>query len=296
MRDPMKVDCLHNPLCELAEGPLWHPEEEALYWTDINGRRIWRFIPENGLTEKVWEGPVKVGGFTLCRSGGFVLCTDGGIFTADAELAKWKILHKIELAGDERFNDITVDPRGRVFAGTLKGSLTEGTLYRIERDKEPVTVLRGIGVSNGMTFSLDEKTFFHTDSSLRRVTAFDYEAATGGISNPRLFYQGAESDGYPDGITMDLDGCIWAACWGASQVIRLDRRGVILERIPIPAIQPSSVIFGGSRMDRLFVTSAHEGSADPVRGLDGAGRFLGGHVYVIATKTMGRPEWKANLG
>ena len=45
--------CLNNPLCELAEGPLWHPGEEALYWTDINGRRLWRFTPAKGRTELV---------------------------------------------------------------------------------------------------------------------------------------------------------------------------------------------------------------------------------------------------
>ncbi len=288
--------CLDNPLCELAEGPLWHRGEEALYWTDINGRRLWRHTPSTGRTEMVWEGAMKVGGFAFRRGGGFVLCTDKGIFKADPALAGWKKLHEIVLADDERFNDITTDPRGRIFAGTLKRSLADGTLYRIEQGREPVVVLRGIGISNGMTFSMDERTFFHTDSFARSITAFDYDSVTGKIANPRVFYQGTERDGSPDGITIDREGFIWVACWGAAQVIRLDRRGKIAGRISIPAKQPSSVIFGGSRLDTMFVTSAHEGSADPVRGLDGAGCFLGGHVYYFETKTTGRPECEADLG
>jgi sugar lactone lactonase YvrE len=206
------------------------------------------------------------------------------------------MLHRIAMTNYERFNDITTDPRGRVFAGTMKCSLADGTLYRIERGREPMVVLSGIGISNGMTFSLDERTFFHTDSVMRRITAFDYDAATGDIANARLFYQGAERDGCPDGITMDRDGCIWAACWGASQVIRLDGRGAIVERVPIPANQPSSVAFGGGEMNRLFVTTACEGGVDLVRGLDGDGCFLGGYVYAFSTETAGRLEWEADLG
>ena len=165
-----------------------------------------------------------VGGFAFRRGGDFVLCTDKGIFTADRALADWRKLHDIPLADDERINDVTTDPRGRVFAGTLKRSLADGTLYRIERGRNPVAVLRGIGISNGMTFSLDERTFFHTDSLARRITAFDYDSATGEISGSRVFYQGVKKEGYPDGITADREGCIWLACWGASQIIRLDDR------------------------------------------------------------------------
>ena len=291
-----ELACLDNPLCELAEGPLWHPGRQALYWTDIHGRRLWSFTPATAHTAMVWQGAMKIGGFAFRRGGGFLLCTDAGVFTADDTLADWNKLYSIAMTGDERFNDITTDPRGRVFAGTMESTLANGTLYRMERGREPVAVLRGIGISNGMTFSLDERTFFHTDSLARRITAFDYDAATGEIANPRLFYQGAERDGCPDGITMDRDGCIWVACWGGSQVLRLDRRGTITERVPIPARQPSSVAFGGSRMDRLFVTSAYEGAADAARGLDAGGCFLGGHLYSFFTETAGRPEWEADLG
>lgn len=296
MRETMNVECLYNPLCELAEGPLWHAGEQTLYWTDINGRGLWRHIPGRGRTERVWQGGMKVGGFAFRRGGGFVLCTDKGIYTANAELSEWSKLHDIAMSEDERFNDITTDPQGRLFAGTMKRTLEGGTLYRIERGRVPAAVLQGIGISNGMTFSLDERTFFHTDSRTRRITVYDYDAASGNISGGRLFYQGAEEDGSPDGITMDREGCIWAACWGGSQVIRLDGNGKIVRRVAIPAKQPSSVMFGGNALEQMYVTSAHEGSADPAHGMDGEGNFLGGHIYLFPAGTTGRPEWEADVG
>jgi D-xylonolactonase len=289
------IGCINHPLCELAEGPLWHPGEEHLYWTDINSRQLWRFTPSSGRTEMVWAGAMKVGGFAFRRGGGFALCTDKGIFTADTALANWTKLHDIPLAAGERFNDITTDPQGRIFAGTMKRTLSDGALYRIQRGKEPVRVLRNIGISNGMTFSMDERTFYHTDSITRCITAFDYDAATGKISGPRVFYQGIECDGSPDGITLDREGCIWVACWGASQIIRLDPRGIIVERIPIPAKQPSSLIFGGARMNQLFVTTACEGAHDLARGVDKEGCFLGGYLYHFLTDHVGRPEWEADV-
>jgi len=293
MNSPAPIS-LENPLCELAECPLWHPDDEALYWTDINGRRLWRHKAGRG-AEMVWEGPMMVGGFAHRVGGGFVLCTDQGVFTADENLAHWEQLHAVPMAERERFNDVTTDPRGRLFAGTLIHGAKAGTLYRIERGKEPVPVIRGIGVSNGMTFSLDERTFYHTDSMERSITAYDYDVETGGIGNPRLYFKSAEEDGSPDGITIDRDGFIWAACWGGSQVLRLDPHGRIAQRIAMPAKQPSSVMFGGGGLETLYVTSAHEGSADPERGLDAEGNFLGGHVYHFKTDTAGRPEWKAQV-
>jgi sugar lactone lactonase YvrE len=204
-----------------------------------------------------------------------------------------ELLFGIPLAEDERFNDITTDPRGRIFAGTLTERRVEGLLYRLERGKEPEVVLRDIRTSNGMTFSLDLKHFYHTDSRVRTITRYDYDLASGEIENPCVVYQGREEDGSPDGMTMDADGFLWVACYRAGKILRIDEKGEIVQTLPVPAAQPSSVVFGGDSLDELFITSASEGATDQARGLDKGGHYLGGTVFRVRPGVTGRREWHA---
>lgn len=295
----MHVTSIGNPICQLAECPLWNDQEKALYWTDILGRRIWSYHPQTDAIDLAWQGDLQVGGFAFTPIQDMVLCTDRGVHYlarqgGQAE-CKLSLLYDIDLAPGVRFNDITTDPEGRIFAGTLTPQRSNGILYRLEQGKDPVPVLQDVGTSNGMTFSLDLQSFYHTDSHVRTITRYDYDRATGHIENPQIMYRGREENGKPDGITLDSEGFIWVACWRGSQVIRIDAQGEIVQRIPIPAIQVSSLIFGGDNLDELFVTSACEGGTDLEKGLDDTGRFLGGLVYRLSPGVKGRREWYAHF-
>lgn len=296
----MQVQSIRNPICHLAECPIWHGEEKALYWTDILKKRIWRYAPHSRAVEVEWEGDLMVGGFAFTRNRDIVMCTHRGVYLLSRRIPKQrdsglKLLFDIPMADDERFNDITTDPKGRIFAGTLTEKREKGILYRIERGKSPLVVLRDIGTSNGMTFSLDLNHFYHTDSLARTITQYDYDCETGDIDNPRIIYHGREEDGVPDGITMDTEGYIWVACWRGGKVLRIDVRGKIVRELPVPAIQPSSVIFGGDQMDELYITTACQGGADLAKGLDEQGRYLGGEVFRISLDVVGREEWPADF-
>jgi sugar lactone lactonase YvrE len=229
-----------------------------------------------------------------------VLCTEKGIYRlarqSDASAgSSLRLLYGIPMAADERFNDITTDPRGRIFAGTLTARREQGILYRLEKDRPAEVVLSDIGTSNGMTFSLDLKYFYHTDSHVRTITRYDYDLDTGDIANPCAIYKAAEANGVPDGITMDAEGHIWIACWRGRKVIRIDSAGQIVSELPIPAVQISSVAFGGDDMNELYVTTACEGGADLARGLDESGRYLGGEVFCAHLDAVGRKEWPADF-
>ena len=154
-------------------------------------------------------------------------------------------------------------------------------------------LLEGIGCSNGMTFSLDERFFFHTDSLARRITRYEYDRRTGEIESPRVFFQGDGSDGLPDGITMDAEDHLWIAFWGAAAVRRLDPGGKTVREIRFPARQVSSVMFGGPGLEDLYVTSAAEDAEDLSTGRDAHGMFLGGSVYSLRPGVRGRAEWPA---
>ncbi len=164
----MKYDLeqVYPGICHLGEGPIWNIQEQRLYWTDILNRWLWVYDPESGASRVFWEGAYQVGGFAFSGNGGLVLCTDKGVSILKSEqvgqlYAEPELFYDIPMAPGERFNDITVDPAGRIFAGTFNRASPTGTLYRLEKGRQPVLVLTGVGCSNGMTFSMDEK-FFYT--------------------------------------------------------------------------------------------------------------------------------------
>jgi len=290
----VKVTSIGNPICRLAECPVWNDTEKALYWTDIPAGRLWRYDPHSGDIRLEWEGELLIGGFAFTAGNDIVMCTDKGLYKLAHPAGHIHRLQDIPMADDERFNDITTDPRGRILAGTLTERRRDGTLYRLERDCAPVALLHDTRTSNGMTFSLDERYFYHTDSRLRTITRYDYDLASGDISDPHVVYQGREEDGSPDGITMDTEGCLWVACYRGGKVLRLDDQGQIVRELPVPAAQPSSVMFGGGALDELFITSASQGATDPIRGVDAHGRYLGGNVFRVRPGVAGRKEWRAN--
>ena len=297
-----KVDCVFNGIYHLGEGPIWNMQFQKLYWTNIYQRRIWVYDPTTQQSRIFWEGDHQVGGFAFTRAGGMVFCTDHGVYLFSSNQVSRllgeqipRLLFNIPMAPDEIFNDITVDPSGRIFAGTLDRKFSTGTLFRLEKGKLPVQVLTGVRCSNGMTFSMDEKFFFHTDSLRYAITRYDYDLATGKIGRPMVFYQGDESQGVPDGITLDSENHLWVAFWDASVVRWLNPSGKSVEEIPIPAKQPSSVMFGGTNLTDLYITSACEGAEDITSGYDEKGVFLGGPMYRYRASVPGRAEWLADL-
>jgi D-xylonolactonase len=296
----VEVRSIHNPICHLAECPIWNDTEKTLYWTDILEERLWKYEPHSGAIQVEWEGDMMVGGFAFTRNNDIVLCTDKGIYLLSRESgthsdSTLKLLFDIPMVSDERFNDITTDPKGRIFAGTLTERREEGTLYRLERGRSPTVVLSGIGTSNGMTFSLDLNYFYHTDSHARTITRYDYDIESGNIEKPHIIYRGREENGVPDGITMDMEGYIWVTCWRGDKVVRINPQGEIVRELPVPAVQPSSLIFGGEGMNDLYITTACQGVADLTRGLNEHGRYLGGEVFCISLDVVGRKEWRADF-
>ncbi len=292
------MKAITDRIFHLAECPLWNIDELALYWTDILNGEIWKYHEASGTLAMVWKADMLIGGFAFRQTGGLVVCSDKGIFTlpgnfkpTDQAVLVWDI----RFEAGERFNDVTTDPAGRLIAGTKSGNGKNGKLYSLTRGKEPEVLLTGLDISNGMTFSPDQRYFYHTDSSYCTITKYDYSLNTGSISNPVPFYRGEPASGFPDGITMDASGNIWVAFWGASCIRKLSPGGLTEKEIKVPAIQPSSLIFGGKDLNRIYITTACEGASDLETGRDKDGNFLGGTVFSDAPGSFGRAEWYANI-
>jgi D-xylonolactonase len=281
----------------LAECPLWNPTENKFYWTDIPEGEISNFNPENSEIALVWKCDMLIGGFAFTSHNDIILATEKGIYKLSRNQSRHELKKIASLPLDplERCNDVTTDPAGRLLVGTKSKSAGGSKLFIIEKDTGPRILLDNLGLSNGMTFSVDLKYFFHTDSPYFKITRYRYDNETGNIDHPEVFFRGSPEMGFPDGITMDSEDHLWVAFWGASKIRRISPDGIIVQEISFPAIQISSLIFGGTDMNTLLITSACEGYASRTSGTDSKGNFLGGKIYKVTLPFAGRKEWLANF-
>lgn len=285
--------------CLIAEGPVWHPDEGCLYWTDIPAGRIYRFDPASETHACVYEGE-PVGGITVQDDGSLLLLGARGSVKIwrDGQVTN-TILEEI---GDERhtrFNDVIAGPDGEVISGTMAtrdadGRITRyGRLYRVDPNGQHTVLLDGMGSPNGMGFTPDLRQIYVTDSfpGVQAIVRFDYDRATGTISNGQVFHR-APLDGSmsrPDGMTVASDGCIWSAHWDGAAVVRLGPNGEERARFPVPVARVSSVAFGGPDLTDLYITTAC--------GPAGEAREPGsGGIYRLRSVGKGRPEFRSRIG
>lgn len=247
----------------LGEGIQWHADS-GLWWTDIEGSLI---LQQPVGTEEVRRiaMPERVGSFALVEGDpGRLMCafeTGFGWFELGTGAITW-IDRPEPLGSGRRFNDGKVDRQGRFWAGTMieEASLVppnSAALYRLE-GAQARRCHEGVTISNGLAWSPDGRTMYFADSPARRIMAFDFDCASGDIGAPRLFAE-TPAGAFPDGATVDADGCLWSAHWGASQVVRYRPDGQIDRVVEVPVSQPSCVAFGASALDQLFVTTARVG-------------------------------------
>ena len=251
----LEPELIADYACVVGEGPLWHPTEKRLYWTDLGTGRLFRYDPATGSHEQCYAGE-NVGGFTIQEDGGLLLFLDKGAIRLWREGTLTTLYEELEDERESRFNDVIADPAGRVFCGTTPTPDRLGRLYRLNTDGSIHCVLEGISCSNGMGFTADRKTMYYTDSMVYKIYRFDYDEATGAISNQTLFASNPESEGIPDGMTVDAEGNIWSARWDGSRLVRYSPDGVENLRIDFPAKKVSSVVFGGDDYRDMYVTTA----------------------------------------
>lgn len=250
------VQCVADVHAVLGEGPVWVERERALYWVDINGRKIFRLDDSGAVRD--WPTPMRVGSLAPCESGGFIGGTDQGIAFIDLQQGSFEIVaNPEENVPGNRFNDGKVDRRGRFWAGTMddKERQASGTLYRFDERLDWSSVDTGYRVTNGPAFSPAGDIIYHNDSALQVTYAFDLDS-DGSASNRREFMRYGKSDGYPDGMTVDAEGCLWIAFWDGWCIRRYSPVGECLRKIEMPVARPTSCAFGGPKLDRLYVTSA----------------------------------------
>ena len=258
----------------LGEGIIWDAASACVWWTDIDGSKLYRYQSEDKQLDH-WATPERLGSFALVSDSEFLICgfaSGFAYFNPHSGELQW--LEKIEQNNPgTRLNDGRADRQGRFWAGSMveSGDRGAGALYCLDQQLQVASKVSGLTISNGLCWSPDSTVMYHTDTPSRRIHAYDFDAATGAIANQRCLVR-TEKGCFPDGSSVDAEGYIWNAQWGASQVVRYSPEGEVDFVLPLPVSQPTCVAFGGPRLDRLFVTSATQGfdeqtlSAEPEAG------------------------------
>lgn len=283
----MEPELIADYACETGEGPLWHATEERVYWCDIPKGRMFRYDPASGKHEQFYEGEV-VGGFTIQANGDLLF------FMARGAIGRYRngqvdlIVEEVDAETESRFNDVIADPVGRVYCGTMPSPDYLGRLYRLETDGTLTEILDEIGCSNGMGFTPDRKQMYYTDSTAKKIYLFDYDEATGDLTNQRTFLDLGDEVGVPDGMTVDDDGHVWSARWDGNCLVRYAPDGNEEARVTFPAKKVSSVTFAGPGYRDAYVTTAGGGDK-PNEGV-GAGA-----LFRVDLGVCGVPEFPSRV-
>ena len=257
-----RIECVLQCENHLGEGPVWDVEEGRLYWVDGTGRRVgkpalWRMDPRTGQVDH-WSLGRDVGAMALRKGGGAVLALDDGFYFFDFGSGKLDLIERVDADQPRtRLNDGKCDRRGRFFAGGMddKEELAICGLWRLDPDLEVTLVDRGIICTNGPCWSPDDRTFYLADTFQQEYWAYDYDIGAGTVSNKRVLASTKDDAGVADGSTVDAEGFLWNAQLISGELVRYAPDGTVERRIGMPVRNITSVMFGGERLDELYVTS-----------------------------------------
>lgn len=274
--------------CLLAESPVWQAGDPGrLLWVDCERQTLhWRGGGVHGSTVLPVPDPL----VAVCErdEGGLVVLAGRGIYALGDPRAAPVLVAEIpdEPAGI-RFNDAKPGPQGRLWAGTVRrGQDGAGALWSYRPDEGLVRHWTGITHGNGIGWDAAGRLMYVVDSGAGTMRRAEVDPATGLPGKPAEILRLTHEDGLPDGLAVDRDGCVWLAVWGGSCVLRLAPGGAILDRLDVPARNPTSCAFTGPDLAVLAVTTA----ADDVDR-----QAPGGDVHLFRVGAtgveVGRLEW-----
>ncbi len=276
--------------CELGEGPLWHPEREALFWFDVLGQKLFM---RSQTVFRQWLFP------EIVSAAGWV---DHNTLLIAGETAFWRFdietgthVKHLPLDADNsntRSNDGRVDPWGGFWIGTMGKGAEKGAggIHRFYRG-EVTTLFPSITIPNAIAFAPDKSFASFADTVTGQVMRVALGATTGApVGQPEVFLDLTSEGRNPDGAVFDADGRLWLAEWGSSRVACYAPDGSVLCEVTAPTPHTSCPAFGGEDLQRLFITTAQEhlDASDP-------GFAQAGQTFSAPVQATGQREHQVTL-
>ena len=258
----ISVQCIVESKDLLGEGPVWSSSEQMVYWLDIIQSKIHRYrLNDQFFATQTYSERITAIAPTNKKE--WIGLTAKEIVLLNPHNHHIKKIATVESDRPcNRFNDGKADPQGRFWAGTMNEKemdRAEGSLYRIDREFQIKKMADGIPLCNGMDWSPDSRTMYLNQTFKYEITAYDFDAKHGEISNPRLFAKlDQKLGGGPDGLTVDSKGNVWCAQYGAAHVLGFSPHGELIKTIHLPVPNVTSCTFGGDNYEFLFITTARQ--------------------------------------
>ena len=250
--------------CDVAESPVWDAARRRLMFCDINGKRINALSVDDGARQS-WDFPDVVGSFGLCRSGRLVVAQRHHIVLFDpASGAMTDLTPPIPQPPTNRLNDGKVGPDGAFWIGGMDANSPRqkiAALYRVTADGGVIEQEYGYAASNGLAWSADGRTMYHSDSTPGVLEAWDFDPATGGRTDHRILATLTSEEGRPDGAATDADGNYWSAAPSAGCINCFSPTGRLLRKWAFPVPGPTMPCFADGA---IYVTSLREGKSAQV--------------------------------
>ena len=268
MTDDFQPRCLLPISCELGEGALWTDDERAVWFVDILGLRLHRYQTETERHDS-WATPSRPGFVVKCTHGGVIVGLEKGLYRFAPDAPDFRLLVAVESDRPRnRLNDGVVGPDGALWFGSKNEPEDEatGAWYRWTGTGAPVRFDDGYVVTNGPAFSSDGRTLYHSDSIRRRVLARTVEP-DGSVGENRVFADIEVDAGYPDGLAVDSENCVWVAMYAGWAVRRYNPEGRLLGTYSLPCAHVTRPVFGGADRRTVYLTTARHGLSDDERAI-----------------------------
>jgi sugar lactone lactonase YvrE len=256
---PSAPEVLVEEAGKAAQNLWWDDRDESLWWTDVEGGRLYRLNLKTRISSAVYEGPA-VGAFIPQEDGTWLLFRekDIAVLAFDRHEQVVPLVENVRFDGD-RFNEAVADIEGRVLVGTMRHGRPNGAgIYRLETDGKLVKILGGTGESNGMGWNAKGDALYWTCGTTKTISRCRYDVKRGALTNRQVFHECLPEEGTPGALALDAEGTLWSARSDAGGILKIGENRQLTGQVTFPAHHITSVAFGGPDHRILFAAAIIE--------------------------------------
>ena len=259
----LKAELFYKSDLILGEGAIWHPQRKEFLFVDIEGKKLGSIDPVKRFCEEMLLDK-RIGTVVPATNGNLIVALQGSIEELNCKTGRCRKLTDLERDKEQnRCNDGKCDASGRFWIGTMNmdSKPHEGSLYCYRKTLQKK--MECVGISNGICWSVNNDRMYFIDSAEYNIRAYDFDMASGSISNEKIIVEIKEPGCMADGMTIDDQGNLWVAIWGGGCIHQYDpRTGALMGRVMVDAPNVSSCAFGGEDYRQLFITTARIGLSE----------------------------------